>query len=180
MFNKTIIALLFMLGFTTGAIAQEANAKTETAVFAGGCFWCVESDFDKMPGVLKKTSGYSGGQNKNPGYKEVSEGTTGHTEAVEVVYEPNKISYKELADRFWLTIDPTVKDQQFCDHGEQYRSGIFYNSQQQKIAAEQSKQNIEKYHQDDYKNNSERYKYDSWSSGRNQRLKEIWGDKATH
>jgi len=200
MLNKYIIPLLFILGFTTEVIAQEANAKTETAVFSGGCFWCVESDFDKMPGVLKTTSGYIGGHKKNPGYKEVSAGTTGHTEAVEVVYDPNKITYRELADRFWLTIDPTVKNQQFCDHGEQYRTGIFYNNQQRKMDAEQSKQEIEKtkpfnqaivteittattfypaedYHQDYYKKNPLRYKFYRYNCGRDARLEELWGKK---
>ncbi|MDH5572912.1 MAG: peptide-methionine (S)-S-oxide reductase MsrA [Gammaproteobacteria bacterium] len=172
----------------------------ETAVFAGGCFWCVESDFDKMPGVIKTTSGYIGGHKNNPTYEEVSAGKTGHTEAVEVVYDPEKISYKALTDHFWHTIDPTVKDQQFCDHGNQYRTGIFYNSPQQQETAEQSKRDIEKtkpfyepvvteitkattfypaedYHQDYYKKNPLRYKFYRFNCGRDQRLEQLWGSK---
>ncbi|MDH5612124.1 MAG: peptide-methionine (S)-S-oxide reductase MsrA, partial [Gammaproteobacteria bacterium] len=182
-----------MFNFPALLIAQENSNKMETAIFAGGCFWCVESDFDKMPGVFKTTSGYTGGHKKNPAYKEVSAGGTGHTEAVEVVFNPEMISYKELTDRFWRTIDPTVKDQQFCDHGKQYRSGIFYNSPQQKMDAEQSKRDIEQnkpfkqaivteitqastfypaedYHQDYYTKNPIRYKFYRFNCGRDARL----------
>ena len=200
MFNKTIIAFTLMLNFSSVSLAQEDKATMETAVFAGGCFWCVESDFDKMPGVSKTTSGYIGGHKENPTYIEVSSGKTGHTEAVEVVYDPARISYKELTDYFWQTIDPTVKDQQFCDHGEQYRTGVFYNSPQQQMDAEQSKRDIEKnkpfkqaivteitkattfypaeeYHQDYYTKNPLRYKFYRFNCGRDSRLEQLWGKK---
>ena len=200
MVNKYIFALIFtsIFNFPSVLMAQEDNKKMETAIFAGGCFWCTESDFDKIPGVIKTTSGYISGHKKNPTYKEVSSGSSGHTEAVEVVYDPKKISYKELTDRFWLTIDPTVTNQQFCDHGSQYRSGVFYNSPQQQKDAEQSKIDIEKtkpfnqpivteitqattfypaegYHQDYYKKNPLRYKFYRFNCGRDKRLEQLWG-----
>ena len=116
-----------------------AGAATAKAIFAGGCFWCMEHPFDVLPGVVSTTSGYIGGQKKNPTYEEVSSGRTGHTEAVQVVYDPKKVTYEKLLDVFWHNIDPTVKDQQFCDHGSQYRSGIFYVDDEQKRLAEASK-----------------------------------------
>lgn len=200
MFNRYIIALILMFNSSALLLAQEDTSKMETAIFAGGCFWCVESDFDKIPGVIKTTSGYTGGHKQNPTYIEVSSGGTGHTEAVEVVFNPEKVSYKELVDHFWRTIDPTVKDQQFCDHGNQYRSEVFYNSPQQKMAAEQSKREIEKskpfkqpivteitqastfypaeeYHQDYYLKNPIRYKFYRFNCRRDARLEELWGEK---
>lgn len=200
MFNRYIIALILMFNSSALLLAQEDTTKMETAIFAGGCFWCVEADFDKIPGVIKTTSGYIGGHKKNPTYTEVSSGGTGHTEAVEVVFNPEKVSYKELVDHFWRTIDPTVKDQQFCDHGNQYRSEVFYNSPQQKMAAEQSKREIEKskpfkqpivteitqastfypaeeYHQDYYLKNPIRYKFYRFNCRRDARLEELWGEK---
>lgn len=200
MCNKYVIALILIFNSPAVLMAQEDNSKMETAIFAGGCFWCVESDFDKMSGVIKTTSGYTDGHKKNPTYVEVSSGSSGHTEAVEVIYDPDKISYKELTDRFWRTIDPTVKDQQFCDHGDQYRTGVFYNSPQQQKAAEQSKREIknnkpfkqaivteiteatifypaEDYHQDYYKKNPLRYKFYRFNCGRDARLEELWGNK---
>ena len=116
-----------------------ATAVTAKATFAGGCFWCMEHPFDVLPGVISTTSGYTGGQKKNPTYEEVSSGRTGHTEAVQVVYDPTKVTYEKLLDVFWHNIDPTVKDEQFCDHGSQYRSGIFYHDDEQKKLAEASK-----------------------------------------
>ena len=121
-----------------------AGAATAKAIFAGGCFWCMEHPFDVLPGVVSTTSGYIGGQKKNPTYEEVSSGRTGHTEAVQVVYDPKKVTYDKLLDVFWHNIDPTVKDQQFCDHGSQYRSGIFYTDDEQKRLAEASKATLDR------------------------------------
>ncbi|MDA1107168.1 MAG: peptide-methionine (S)-S-oxide reductase MsrA [Proteobacteria bacterium] len=170
----------------------------ETALFAGGCFWCTESDFDKIPGVIETVFGYAGGQKLNPTYEEVSNGGTGHAEVVQVTYDPAKVSYKELVDKFWRTIDPTTPDRQFCDSGSQYRSAIFYSTPQQKAIAEQSKTALEKnkpfkgkivteitqattfyaaeeYHQNFYRKNPVRYNYYRFSCGRDQRLELLWG-----
>jgi peptide-methionine (S)-S-oxide reductase len=181
----------------------QAAAAGETAVFAGGCFWCMEAPFDKLPGVLSVTSGYSGGQVKNPTYEQVSAGGTGHAEAVQVVFDPSKISYSRLLDVFWRNIDPTVTDRQFCDVGSQYRSAIFYHGEEQRRAALQSKAALEKakpfkgavvteitpagefypaeeYHQHYYKKNPLRYRYYRNGCGRDRRLKELWGSAAGH
>ena len=175
-----------------------AGAATAKAIFAGGCFWCMEHPFDVLPGVVSTTSGYIGGQKKNPTYEEVSSGRTGHTEAVQVVYDPKKVTYEKLLDVFWHNIDPTVKDQQFCDHGSQYRSGIFYTDDEQKRLAEASKAALDRnkpfsaaivteitrasefypaedYHQDFYLKNPLRYKYYRSGCGRDARLKQLWG-----
>ena len=175
-----------------------AGAATAKAIFAGGCFWCMEHPFDVLPGVVSTTSGYIGGQKKNPTYEEVSAGRTGHTEAVQVVYDPKKVTYEKLLDVFWHNIDPTVKDQQFCDHGSQYRSGIFYVDDEQKRLAEASKATLDRnkpfsaaivteitrasefypaedYHQDFYLKNPLRYKYYRSGCGRDARLKQLWG-----
>lgn len=177
------------------------QGKPEKAVFAGGCFWCMEAPFDRLPGVVSVTSGYIGGNKKNPTYKEVSSGGTGHAEAVQIVYDPAKISYEKLLTVFWHNIDPTVKDRQFCDSGDQYRSAIFYTTEEQQRSALQSKKALEKnkpfrepivteivqagefypaedYHQHYYKKNPIRYKYYRNSCGRDQRLKELWGNAA--
>jgi peptide-methionine (S)-S-oxide reductase len=181
----------------------QAAAAGETAVFAGGCFWCMEAPFDKLPGVLSVTSGYSGGQVKNPTYEQVSAGGTGHAEAVQVVFDPSKISYIRLLDVFWRNIDPTVTGRQFCDVGSQYRSAIFYHGDEQHRAALQSKAVLEKtkpfkgavvteivaaaefypaeeYHQHYYKKNPLRYRYYRNGCGRDRRLKELWGSAAGH
>jgi peptide-methionine (S)-S-oxide reductase len=183
--------------------AVPSGRPLATATLAGGCFWCVESDFDKIDGVVSTTSGYIGGRKANPTYKEVSAGGTGHTEAVQIVYDPSRVSYRTLVDRFWATIDPTVKDQQFCDIGSQYRSGIFFHDDEQRRDAEASKAAVEKskpfkqpivteitmattfypaeeYHQDYYLKNPIRYRYYRSGCGRDARLKQLWGDKATH
>ena len=176
-------------------------AGTARAVFAGGCFWCVESDFDKVPGVLKTTSGYTGGKLANPSYEQVSSKTTGHYEAVEVVFDPAKVSYAQLVEHFWRTIDPTDADGQFCDKGSPYRTAIFALDAAQLAAAQASKGAIEKskpfaspivtqvlmggpfypaeeYHQDYYKKNPVRYSYYRTSCGRDARLKQLWGAAA--
>ena len=198
------IAILVMLSVQL-ALSQEKRdeASLAKATFAGGCFWCMEGPFDELEGVLSTTSGYIAGHKKNPTYEEVSAGTTGHTEAVQVVYDPKKITYQKLLDVFWVNIDPTVKDRQFCDHGSQYRSGIFYHNAEQQQLAEASKKQLEKdkpfdgmivteiteatefypaedYHQDYYIKNPIRYKYYRYSCGRDQRLHELWGNRASH
>jgi len=178
-----------------GGAAAQGTAK---ATFAGGCFWCMEPPYDKLPGVLSTTSGYMGGKKRSPTYEEVSTGTTGHTEVVQVVYDPAKVSYEKLLEVFWRNIDPTVRDQQFCDVGSQYRTGIFVHDEEQKRLAEASKAALEKskpfkapivtpvqaagefwpaedYHQDYYKKNPVRYKYYRTGCGRDDRLKQLWG-----
>ncbi len=176
-----------------------ASAQTATAIFAGGCFWCVESDFEKLPGVLGAESGYTGGKTANPTYKDVSNGGTGHAEAVRVTYDPRKVSYAVLLDYFWHHIDPTVKDRQFCDIGNQYRSAIFYENEDQHKLIEASKAALlkagpikeiqtdiaaagpfypaEEYHQDYYKKNPIRYKFYRANCGRDSRVAEVWGAK---
>lgn len=169
------------------------------ATFAGGCFWCMEPPFDKLDGVISTTSGYTGGHQKNPTYQEVSAGGTGHTESVQVVYDPKRVSYEELLKVFWRNIDPTVRDAQFCDHGQQYRTAIFYHNDKQRELAERSKEALDKtkpfkepivteitpasvfypaeeYHQDFYKKNPVRYKFYRYNCGRDQRLEQLWGD----
>ncbi len=149
---KTSLALLvasFSISCTAQApgniekAVQKPSGKQETAIFAGGCFWCMESDFEKLPGVLDVVSGYTGGHVVNPTYKQVSAGITGHAEVVRVTYDPMQISYQKLLDHFWVNIDPTVADRQFCDRGSQYRSVIFYLNETQKEAATTSKTALE-------------------------------------
>jgi len=190
-----------VLGVALAATAAEPVAKaqaTATAVFAGGCFWCMEPPFDKLPGVVATTSGYTGGQKINPTYQEVSAGDTGHIEAVQITYEPKQVSYERLLEVFWRNVDSLDKGGQFCDRGNTYTSAIFYQNEEQKRLAEQSKAAIEKklgkpvvtairpaatfyaaedYHQDYYKKNPLRYKYYRYSCGRDQRLEELWGRK---
>lgn len=204
MFYKTITPVFLFFLSTAYAIAQDnmnnKPTENEIAIFAGGCFWCVESDFDKIPGVLETVSGYIGGHQKKPTYKQVSAGTTGHTEAVQIKFDPNVISYRKLVDYFWKTIDPTTPNRQFCDYGSQYRTGIFYTSAQQQQEAKASKNNIkinkpfaedivteitaattfypaEAYHQDYYKKNPLRYKFYRYNCGRDRRLEQLWGGK---
>jgi len=193
--------LAALLALLAGAAGAQSKAPTETAIFAGGCFWCVEADFDKIEGVVATTSGYIGGRTANPTYREVSAGGTGYTEAVRVEFDPARVSYAQLVDKFWRTIDPTVKDQQFCDVGSQYRTGIYpLNAQQLKIA-EASKAALEKskpfsapivteivlagpfypaedYHQDYYQKNPVRYVYYRKGCGRDARLAQLWGPAA--
>jgi peptide-methionine (S)-S-oxide reductase len=181
------------------ALSGAAHGQTaSTAVFAMGCFWCGEEAFEKVPGVTAVVSGYTDGKLKNPSYEQVSSGTTGHTEAVQVKFDPAKVSYEKLLDVFWVNHDPTYTDRQFCDHGSQYRPGIFYQDDAQKRLAEASKAKYEKlktfkqpiltpivkatefypaeeYHQDFYKKNPVRYKVYSTGCGRYTRLDELWG-----
>lgn len=180
------------------ATAHAAEDELAVATFAGGCFWCTESDFDKVEGVVSTTSGFIGGHKQNPTYKEVSSGGTGHTEAVQIRYDPDTVSYQELLDVFWVNHDPTTNERQFCDRGSQYRPGVFYYNDEQKRQAQAYKEAVEsevsfpvvteiteatefypaeEYHQDYYKKNPLRYKYYRFSCGRDKRLEELWGEK---
>ncbi|HEV2845225.1 MAG TPA: peptide-methionine (S)-S-oxide reductase MsrA [Thermoanaerobaculia bacterium] len=176
--------------------APAAGRQLAKATFAGGCFWCMEPPYDKLDGVVSTTSGYTGGQKKKPTYEEVSAGVTGHTEAVEIVYDPAKVSYQKLLDVFWHNIDPLVKDRQFCDAGTQYRSAIFFHNEEQRRLAEATKAEVQKrfkqpvvtqivaasvfypaeeYHQDYYEKNPVRYKFYRNGCGRDRRLEQLWG-----
>jgi peptide-methionine (S)-S-oxide reductase len=188
------LGLALMLAVAAPAFAQ-ATAK---ATFAGGCFWCVESDFDKVPGVISTTSGYTGGSVAQPSYEQVSAKGTGHAEAVEIVFDPSKVSYEQLLARYWHSIDPTTKDRQFCDVGSPYRTAIFTHDAAQLEAARRSLEALEKtkpfkdsivtqiqpagpfyaaedYHQNYYKKNPVRYQYYRLSCGRDARLEQLWG-----
>jgi peptide-methionine (S)-S-oxide reductase len=195
------ILVLTACGGATAAVEEAKPAPhgpTDTAIFAGGCFWCSESDFEKVPGVVSVISGYTGGDEKNPTYQQVSSGRTGHAEAVEVEFDPAQISYEELLDIFWHSIDPTVKNRQFCDAGTQYRTGIFYRTPEQQQAAEASLEKLNKtkpfaapivteltafkafyaaedYHQDFYKKSADHYHRYRRGCGRDLRLEELWG-----
>jgi peptide-methionine (S)-S-oxide reductase len=191
-------ALTLLLALVSLAVpVTSAWAQTAKATFAGGCFWCVEADFDKVPGVISTTSGYIGGSVANPTYEQVSAKTTGHAEAVEIVFDPAKVSYEQLLEKFWRTIDPTTKDRQFCDAGSPYRTAIFTHGPQQAAAAQASRAALDKskpfkepivttieaagafyaaegYHQDYYRKNPVRYNYYRTSCGRDARLRELW------
>ncbi|MGH7893618.1 MAG: peptide-methionine (S)-S-oxide reductase MsrA [Candidatus Binatia bacterium] len=192
---------LVLLGAVLALPATEGSSTRATATFAGGCFWCMQPPFEQLPGVLSTTVGYTGGQSKHPTYEEVSAGGTGHAEAVEVVYDPAKITYEKLLDVFWHNVDPLTADAQFCDHGRQYRTAIFYHDETQKRRAEESKRALEaskkfdrpivteivaagefwpaeEYHQRYHEKNPVRYRYYRWGCGRDKRLQELWGDDA--
>ncbi len=193
--KKLIILIMILAG--TGLYAM--NTKTEKATFAGGCFWCMESPFEKLDGVISVISGYTGGSEKNPSYKQVSSGSTGHLESVEITYDPEKVSYEKLLEVFWRQINPTDPGGQFVDRGKQYTTAIFYHNEKQKRLAEKSKEALERsgrfsgkivtpirkagpfyraeeYHQDYYKVNPLRYRFYRYNSGRDQYLKRVWGD----
>jgi peptide-methionine (S)-S-oxide reductase len=210
----SVVILAVLVAVVTARAASAGNANVqqpmasqsgnlEKATFAGGCFWCMEHPFDELPGVVSVTSGYSGGQKMNPTYAEVSAGGTGHAESVQVVYDPSKIRYEKLLAVYWHNIDPTVKDRQFCDSGHQYRSAIFFHSEEQRRLAMRSKEVLEKnkpfrehvvteitqageffpaeeYHQHYYKKNPLRYKYYRTGCSRDRRLNELWGKEAGH
>ena len=200
-FLAPLVVSVSLLGAATLTASAQAPPKTAVATFAAGCFWCVEEVFDKVAGVTSTTSGYMGGKKQKPTYEEVSAGGTGHTEVVQVVYEPSKVSYEKLLEAFWRNVDPTVKDRQFCDVGSQYRAEIFVHSDEQRKAAETSKAAVEKskpfkdpivtpittaaefwpaeqYHQDYHQRNPVRYKYYKTGCGREARLKQLWGSAA--
>jgi peptide-methionine (S)-S-oxide reductase len=194
---RLLVSLLLGLAAVTGVFAQ-TPPPTAIATFAGGCFWCVESDFDKVEGVISTTSGYTGGTLANPTYQDVGHGGTGHAEAVEIVYDPAKVSYEKLLDVFWHNHDPLAKNRQFCDRGDQYRPAIFYHNDEQRRLAEATKAKhqqrfkqpiqteivaagrfykAEEYHQDYYLKNPVRYKFYRFNCGRDARLEELWGSK---
>jgi peptide-methionine (S)-S-oxide reductase len=197
-----LTAALALAAAASAAAIPATHAANEpgrqTAIFAGGCFWCMEHPFDELDGVISVTSGYAGGTKANPTYEEVSSGRTGHAESVEVVFDPAKVSYQKLVDVFWHNIDPLAVSAQFCDHGTQYRSAIFYQGEEQKRIAEASKEALEKsgrfdkpiatqivaastfwpaegYHQHYYRTNPVRYKFYRLNCGRDQRLEQLWG-----
>jgi peptide-methionine (S)-S-oxide reductase len=198
---RLLLGLILSATLASSAVAQGAGVSQlpdrAVAIFAGGCFWCLEADFDKLSGVLETISGYTGGHVANPTYEEVSSGTTGHAESVEVFYDPRKVTYQQLLAYFWHHIDPTVKDRQFCDYGNQYRTAIFVFNNEERKLAKASKKNIgaelkvsiytqivnagpfykaEEYHQNFYKKNPLKYEFYRWNCGRDQRVKQIWGD----
>jgi peptide-methionine (S)-S-oxide reductase len=200
--NRTrwaIMAALLTLGLSAGAAGKEQGLAEAT--FAGGCFWCMEPPFDKLDGVVSTTSGYTGGHVKNPSYEQVSAGGTGHAEAVQVVYDPAKVSYQKLLDVFWHNVDPLDATGQFCDKGSQYRSIIFYHNDEQRRLAEASKAALEAsgrfgqpvvteivpatafypaedYHQDYYQKNPIRYRFYRYGCGRDKRLEALWGERS--
>ena len=190
------ILLSCLLASSNALADSKIIEKPAVAVFAGGCFWCMESPFDTLPGVISTISGYTGGHTENPTYKEVSNGKTGHFEAVQVTYDPAKVSYGKLLDVFWHNIDPFDDDGQFCDKGEQYKAAIFYQNENEKQLAEASKIAIanglpdqqivtsikpagkffpaEDYHQNYYLNNPTAYKFYRFTCGRDRRLSQVW------
>ena len=198
---NSCLVICLVLGLSAVNGFAESTGVKETAIFASGCFWCTEKDFESVKGVDSAVSGYIGGTQENPTYKQVSKGITGHTEAVLVTYNPELVSYEQLLKVYWYSVDPFVKDRQFCDSGSQYRSAIFYADEKQKQAALESLKNLksahgitkkifteivpadkfwtaESYHQDYYKHNPVRYNFYRFNCGRDQRLEEIWGDHA--
>lgn len=194
--TKRLLAAALALGLMApAALAQELK----TAVFAGGCFWCVESDFDKVPGVVQTMSGYTGGTLANPTYEQVSAGGTGHREAVQVTYDPSRVSYEQLLEAFWHSVDPTDAGGQFCDRGESYTTAVYVADAAQRSAAEASKEGAaaalgkpvatpivdagpfyaaEEYHQDYYEKNPLKYRYYRWGCSRDDRIHAVWGDRA--
>jgi peptide-methionine (S)-S-oxide reductase len=199
-------ALLLVAGFALllhapHPVAAAPNSRLASAVFSGGCFWCTESDFDHIPGVVSTTSGYAGGSVADPSYEQVSAGGTGHIESVKVVYDPAKVSYQTLVARFFRTVDPLDGGGQFCDRGDQYRTAIFVANAAERRIAEATKARAaallkkpvatlilpagrfypaEGYHQDYYRKNPVRYKYYRWRCGREARLTQVWGKSAGH
>ena len=195
-----MLLLILVLLVLPWAVSAQSDGEYARATFAGGCFWCMEPPYDKLDGVISTTSGYAGGHVPDPTYKQVSAGGTGHTEVLQVVYDPNKISYQELLEVFWRNIDPLDSGGQFCDRGDQYRTAIFYHDPVQKRLAEKSRNELERskdlprsivteivaliafypaeeYHQDYYIKNPLRYKYYRTACGRDRRLKQLWGEK---
>ena len=193
-----LAALLAVRGPVAAADLPAGDPSRATATFAGGCFWCMQPPFDALDGVVSTTVGYTGGHTKSPSYAAVSAGGTGHAESIQVVYDPRRVGYEKLLDVFWHNVDPTTPDAQFCDHGSQYRSAIFFHDDAQRHAAEQSKKALadsgrlpgpivtqivpastftpaEEYHQGYYKKNPIRYKFYRHGCGRDARLKELWG-----
>lgn len=200
-FVSTGLAVAVLSAWPSPGPAAARAPQPATAIFAGGCFWCMEPAFASLDGVLSVTSGYTGGQKRNPSYEEVSAGITGHAESVQVIYDPEKITYEQLLVAFWHNIDPLAANAQFCDHGTQYRSAIFYRDESQRRAAEESRQKLEEqpqfkgkiktevvpastfypaeeYHQHFYRKNPVRYHQYRQGCGRDRRLQELWGESA--
>jgi len=206
---RTLLTLSLLGCFALASVAMAAETPTAggkqqaKATFAGGCFWCMEPPFEKLDGVISITVGYTGGQTKNPSYEQVSAGGTGHAESVQIVYDPAKISYGQLLDIFWHNIDPLTPNAQFCDHGRQYRTAIFFHDETQRRLAEDSKRQLaesgrfsqpivteivpatefypaEEYHQHYHEKNPVRYQFYRWNCGRDQRLAELWGAVPAH
>jgi peptide-methionine (S)-S-oxide reductase len=200
-YKNPIRLALLLSAFTAMTLSAQDAKKTETAVFAGGCFWCMEPPYDALDGVISTTSGYIGGSKNDADYEKVSSGGTGHYEAVEIKYDPSKVSYEKLLEVFWHNIDPLDGTGQFCDKGSQYLSAIFPKNEQERALAEASRAAIapagapagaiktrilaatpfypaEDYHQDYYQKNPVRYKFYRWNCGRDQRLEQLWGDAA--
>jgi peptide-methionine (S)-S-oxide reductase len=194
-FPVLLVAAILISGLMLPAVTC-ARTPVARATFAGGCFWCMEPPFDAIPGVISTVSGYTGGTTANPTYEQVSSGITGHAEALQVTYDPEKVSYQQLLTVFWRNIDPLAKDRQFCDSGRQYRSAVFFHAAAEREAAETFKKGLERergwqivteivpagkfypaeeYHQDYYRKNPLRYKFYRNGCGRDQRLKELWG-----
>ena len=200
--TATVVAMALSFAvspFAGSSDGRAQDAELMKATFAGGCFWCMEPPYDELDGVISTISGYTGGQKANPTYEEVSAGITGHAEAVQILYDPSKVTYEELLEVFWRNIDPTTPDRQFCDRGTQYRSAIYYHDEAQKQAIEASVARLrstkpfsdpivtqvapaatfwpaEEYHQDYYTKNPVRYKLYRFGCGRDQRLRELWGN----
>ncbi len=191
-----LICGFLIMGHSEGY--ADDGLQLSKATFAGGCFWCMEEAFEKVEGVTSAVSGYIGGQVENPTYEQVSAGGTGHTESIEVIFDPGKVTYAQLLEVFWRNVDPTTPNAQFCDHGNQYRTAIFYHDDNQKKLIDESKKRIEntknfpeaivteispasefyvaeEYHQDFYSKNPIRYKYYKWNCGRVKRLEQLWG-----
>jgi peptide-methionine (S)-S-oxide reductase len=198
--SAATLLLTWLLTVAPAGATQPAADGLAEAVFAGGCFWCMEPPYDELDGVHETTSGYMGGHVKNPTYQQVTSGTTGHAEVVKVTYDPSVIGYDRLLEVFWRNIDPLTEDRQFCDRGSQYRSAIFYANDEQRALAEASKQALEAsgrfkepvvteivaagpfypaedYHQNYYQKNPVRYKFYRYNCGRDQRLQKLWGDE---
>ena len=198
--TRTLLAAAAALALAPAALGGVHAQELKTATFAGGCFWCVESDFDHVPGVVETVSGYTGGTVENPTYEQVSAGGTGHREAVRITYDPSRVSYEELLTAFWHSVDPTDPGGQFCDRGESYETAIFVHDEEQRRAAEASKAAAdealgdetivtpiedagpfypaEDYHQGYYEKNPLRYRYYRWSCGRDARIEQVWGERA--
>ncbi len=193
------LSVWLVMSMSGPTLSQSPEGNFAKATFAGGCFWCMEHPFDELDGVVSTTSGYTGGHTVDPTYPEVSAGGTGHTEAVQIEYDPTKVTYEELLNVYWRNVDPTTPDAQFCDHGNQYRPEIFYHTEEQKQLAEASRTHIEKtktfpepivieitqgttfypaedFHQNYYQTNPLRYKFYRLACGRDSRLAELWGD----
>jgi peptide-methionine (S)-S-oxide reductase len=205
-YSTLLAAAVLIAGALAGTAAAQQTAETAPvsdglakATFAGGCFWCMEPPFDELDGVISTTSGYTGGNRRHPAYQQVASGQTTHAEAVEIVYDPSKISYAQLLEVFWMNVDPLTRDRQFCDGGAQYRTAIFFHGDEQARLARDTKQQLddsgrfdrpvvtqiveagefwaaEDYHQDYYLKNPIRYKFYRYGCGRDKRLDELWGE----